>query len=99
MPDKKLTFSDKPADPADYLPPPEVESHQARQYAKTKQAEAARAVRTAAVGVDLMNAYNHGKTDPGQMAVLGHDTMTGFEFCVERDGVTYIVEVHRDLGS
>jgi len=79
--------------------PPEVEAYQSRQYDKVKQAQAARQASTASVGVDLMNAYNRGRTDPGEMAVLGHETMTGYEFCVERDGVTYIVEVHRDLGS
>jgi len=78
---------------------PEVEAYQARKKAALERARAARAAATASVGVDLMKAYNRALTDPSQMAAMGHDTSTGYEFCIERDGVTYIVEVHRDLGS
>jgi hypothetical protein len=46
-----------------------------------------------------MNRWNAGRTDPAQMAVMGHDTATGYEFCIERDGVTYTVTVARDLDS
>lgn len=55
-----------------------------------------RAAVMAEIGTELMNAFNHGKTDPSDMAMLGHDTATGFEFCIERNGATYTVSVSRD---
>lgn len=72
---------------------------QARQAADRAQREGC-----ARVGLDLMNAYNHAQKDPSQMAVMGHEigsasklVTAGYEFCVERDGVTYVVQVGRDL--
>jgi hypothetical protein len=49
------------------------------------------------VGADLMNAWNRGRTDPSDMAMLGHDTAAGYEFCIERDGAIIIVSLARDL--
>lgn len=65
----------------------------------TKKAQAVRVAAIAAIGVELMNAWNRNKTDPSDMAVMGHDTSTGFEFVIERNGVTYNVDVRRDLDS
>jgi len=64
-----------------------------------REAEAARVASTAGIGVELMRAWNRGKTDPSNLALMGHDTSTGYEFCIERDGVTYVCTVTRDLGS
>jgi len=64
-----------------------------------KKAEAARIAVTADIGTELMVAFNRDKRDPSLMAELGHETSTGFEFCIERDGVVYIVTVTRDLDS
>ena len=56
-------------------------------------------MRIAHVGVDLINAYNTGRTDPSMMAVLGHDTMSGYQFSIQKNGVTYRVEVTRDMAD
>lgn len=64
-----------------------------------KAAQAARTATTAAIGAELMNAFNRDKTDPSAMSELGHETSTGFEFCIERDGVVYTVTVTRDLDT
>ena len=50
----------------------------------------------AQIGVELMNSFNHGKTDPSEMAMCGHDTMTGYEFNIERNGAVYTIAVRRD---
>lgn len=50
----------------------------------------------AQIGVELMNTFNRDKTDPTEMAMCGHDTMTGYEFNVERGGAVYTVSVRRD---
>lgn len=50
----------------------------------------------AAIGRDLMNGYNRGRTDPSGMAVLGHDTTFGYEFALDRDGRTAVVEIRWD---
>lgn len=55
-----------------------------------------RTAKLAALGVELMNSFNAGKTDPSLMAVCGHDTVTGYRFYVERDGETYAVSVNYD---
>jgi hypothetical protein len=60
------------------------------------RADAANKARIAKVGVDLMNAYNRGKTDPSDMATLGHDTMTGYEFYIEEDGLVIKIDLTRD---
>lgn len=70
-----------------------------RRQADWKRAQDARNATTASIGRDLMDAWNRDKTDPSLMAVVGHDSTFGFEFCIERDGVTYTVEIRRDLGS
>ena len=67
-----------------------------RRSEAAKRADSANAHAIAQLGTDLMNAFNHGKTDPSDMAILGHDTATGYEFCVERNGVVFIVSVARD---
>lgn len=59
-------------------------------------ADKAQAGLLAEIGVELMNGFNRGKTNPWDMAKLGHDTATGFEFCIERRGVTVTVTVTRD---
>ena len=64
-----------------------------------KRADSLNAHAIAQLGTELMNAFNHGKTDPSDMAVLGHDMATGFEFCIERNGVTYVVSVARDWAT
>lgn len=64
-----------------------------------KRADQANAHAIHQLGVDLMNTFNHGKTDPSDMAVLGHDSMTGYEFCVERSGVVYVISVGRDWAT
>lgn len=46
-----------------------------------------------------MDRFNRGVTDPSLMAELGHSTTTGFEFCIERDGVTHTITVTRDWDS
>ena len=51
---------------------------------KEKQrADQARQGRLEQAGVDLMNAYNRGRTDPSHMAVNGHDTAPGYEFFID----------------
>jgi hypothetical protein len=60
-------------------------------------ADAASHAVLASIGTDLMNAYNHGKTDPSDMAVMGHDSSRGYEFCIERGGRTAVVSVAWDL--
>lgn len=64
-----------------------------------RRADDARAAATEAIGTELMVAFNHGKTDPSEMAELGHSTIHGFEFCIERHGVIHTVSVTRDLDS
>lgn len=64
-----------------------------------RTAQEARRGAIAAIGAELMNRWNAGRADPSQLAVTGHDTATGFGFCLERDGVTYTVAVTRDLGE
>lgn len=61
-----------------------------------KKADQAQAASTERVGVDLIVGYNHGKTDPSQLASYGHSVGTGYEFALERDGVTFVVSVRRD---
>lgn len=51
----------------------------------------------ASIGRDLMNGYNQDRTDPSGMAVLGHDTATGYEFALDRGGRTAVVEIRWDL--
>lgn len=48
-----------------------------------------RSAKIAGVAVEMMNRWNQGKTNPSDMAVCGHDTSTGYEFFVERDGEIY----------
>lgn len=64
-----------------------------------KKADQAQAASTERVGVDLIVGYNRGKTDPSQLASYGHANGTGYEFSLERDGVTFTVQVRRDLGD
>ena len=64
-----------------------------------KRADQANAHPIATIGIELMNAFNHGKTDPSDMAQMGHDTAMGYEFCVERNGVVYVVSVGRDWAT
>lgn len=64
-----------------------------------KRADQANAHAIATLGTELMNAFNHGKTDPSDMAQMGHDTAMGYEFCVERNGVVYVVSVGRDWAT
>ena len=64
-----------------------------------ERAKAAQAAGIARVGRELIEAFNHGKNDPSGMAVCGHDTKTGYEFYVERGGVTYTITVTRDLDT
>ncbi len=64
-----------------------------------RRADDARAAATETIGKELMVCFNRGKTDPSDMAELGHSTTTGFEFCIERDGVVHTVTVTRDLDS
>jgi hypothetical protein len=64
-----------------------------------KRAQSARKATTAAIGAELINAFNQGWTDPSDMAGHGHETSTGFEFHLERDGVTYTIAVSRDMGT
>lgn len=64
-----------------------------------RRADQAKQARIAKIGVDLMNSYNRGKTDPSDMATHGHDTMTGFEFYIERDGFVTRVALSRDLDT
>jgi len=61
-----------------------------------RRADRAQAASTERVGVDLIVGYNHGKTDPGQLASYGHSVGTGYEFALERDGVSFTVSVKRD---
>lgn len=61
-----------------------------------EEVRAARAAVMAQIGTELMNAFNHGKTDPSEMAMCGHDTMTGYEFNIERNGAVYTIAVRRD---
>lgn len=76
-----------------------MKTSQDRRSEAGKRADSANAHAIRQLGVDLMNAFNRGKTDPSEMAVLGHDTMTGYEFCVERNGVVYVVSVGRDWAT
>jgi hypothetical protein len=69
-----------------------------REQAKRK-ADEREATRIADVGKRLMQRYNRDLTDPTVMAVVGHDTTFGYQFFVQEDGVTYIVEVRRDMGD
>lgn len=79
------------------LAPEEIsEGGEVREQDKAR-ADAARAAKLAQVGVELMNAYNHGKKDPSDMAVLGHDTTTGYEFYIEPGGDTVKVSITYDL--
>lgn len=57
------------------------EPHRIREQA-VQAADTARRGRLERVGVDLMNAYNQGRTNPAWMAVNGHDTITGYEFLI-----------------
>lgn len=61
-----------------------------------KAAQAKRNAVTAGIGTELMNAFNRDKTDPSGKAELGHETSTGFEFNIERDGVVYTITITRD---
>lgn len=63
---------------------------------KARKADAARQGVIHDIGVELMNSFNRGKTDPSVMAMLGHDTMTGYEFTIERGGAVHTVTVTRD---
>jgi hypothetical protein len=56
-------------------------------------ARAARATRIHEIGEELMAWWNIGKRNPGEMAVNGGDTATGYEFLIERDGRTFTVAV------
>lgn len=67
-----------------------------REKEKKKADEVNRAA-LASIGRDLMNGYNRDRTDPSGMAVLGHDTTTGYEFVVEREGRTAVVQIRWDL--
>lgn len=51
--------------------------------------EPVRQARIAEVAREMMDAYNHGKTDPSDMAVNGHDTDRGYVFFIERGGRTF----------
>ena len=75
----------------------EQDRHEQRQRDMKRRAKAARQGFLREIGVDLMNAWNHGKTDPSLMAILGRDTMFGFAFNIERDGHTVKVELSRDV--
>lgn len=67
-----------------------------KRHDKEVAADAASQAVLARIGADLMTAYNWGRTDPSAMAVLGHDTARGWEFCIERGGRTAVVEVRWD---
>lgn len=64
-----------------------------------RRADDTRAAATERIGRELMDRFNRGVTDPSLMAELGHSTTTGFEFCIERDGVTHTITVTRDWDS
>lgn len=64
-----------------------------------RRADSAQAASTERVGVELIVGYNRGKTDPSQLASYGHSVGTGYEFALESDGVTFTVQVKRDLGD
>lgn len=64
-----------------------------------QRARRAQAAGIAKIGRELIDAFNRDKTDPSVMAVCGHDTMTGYEFSIERGGVAYTVTVTRDLDT
>jgi hypothetical protein len=64
-----------------------------------RRADDARAAATEQVGKTLMDRYNRDLRDPSVMAVLGHSTMTGYEFFIEENGVVHTVTVSRDLDS
>jgi hypothetical protein len=59
----------------------------------------ARAAATEEIGKTLMDRYNRGLTDPSVMAVMGHSTATGYEFCIDRNGVEHTVTVTRSPNS
>jgi hypothetical protein len=67
-----------------------------REKEKKKADEVNRAV-LASIGRDLMNGYNRVLSDPSGMAVLGHDTTTGYEFVLDREGRTAVVQIRWDL--
>jgi len=69
----------------------------ARRRADGERADQQRQAVIAGIGAELMTAFNRGKTDPAQMAMLGHDTATGFEFVIERNGEVYVWSGTRDL--
>jgi hypothetical protein len=75
----------------------EQDRYEQRQRDMKRRAKAARQGFLREVGVDLMNAWNHGKTDPSLMAEYGRDTTFGFAFNIERDGQAVKVEVTRDI--
>ncbi len=50
--------------------------------------EPVRAARIAEVAKRVMDRYNTWVDDPSDMAVNGHDTATGYEFFVQKDGRT-----------
>lgn len=50
---------------------------------EARRADEAKRASLEQVGVDLMNAYNQGRTNPAWMAVNGHDTTTGYEFLID----------------
>jgi hypothetical protein len=50
----------------------------------------------ATIGHELMDAFNHTKKDPSQMAVNGHDTSHGYQFFIDRGGETIRITVDRD---
>lgn len=50
---------------------------------EARRADEAKRANLEQVGVDLMNAYNQGRTNPAWMAVNGHDTTTGYEFLID----------------
>lgn len=64
-----------------------------------RRADDTRAAATESIGRELMDKFNRGVTDPSDMAELGHSTITGFEFFIERDGVVHMVTVTRDMDS
>jgi len=73
---------------------PEQARNQSWQAAKQSRRAA-----IAAIGTELMKRWNTGTADPSLMACLGRDTTTGYEFCIERDGVVFTVAVTRDLDT
>jgi len=67
--------------------------------ARDQSWQAAKQSRRAAIGTELMKRWNTGTADPSLMAVLGRDTATGYEFCIEQDGVIFTVAVTRELDT